>query len=688
MRRTLAGIAIFGIAALTALLAADTAREQTLQRGIELMESKGDLAKAMPLFEEASKSPDRAVAARALLYLGEAQERQGADKARATYERIVKEFGSQAETAAAAQKRLAALGGSRFSGTIVKRPLCSECGDAEADLTSDGRLMAFTDWDNNDLAIRDMATGSVRRMFLKPAGVKDDASPETPVFSPDRKQIAYNWDLANKDNDVELRIVQAEPGRKPRTLLDKRQGAWFTLESWLPDGKSLLVSIEAKDHSVQLARVSVSDGAVTPLKSFGWRRFSAAWSHVWLSPDGKFVVYSARAANPAKFPPVATDPADQHIYLLAADGSSENEIVKTSGVNKNPLWTPDGQHILFTSDRTGHTDLWSVAVKDGKAVGPETMVYQEIGDVSAMGIRSGSYIYSARQQGADYINIVDLADRKRAPTATFVGIRAKWSPDGKSIAFKRRHPGSSNEYDLVWHRFDTGEESVYSDLGTTGQGAPFWLHDGRSLMTGFRTSDGQRGPSRINLVSREVKRLSGPGYPVASSDDSKFYGVRAASTKEPPQAVVVDAATGQERSIVTVPAEGTNNGLAIALSPDERTLALSWMDRIGEAARLHIGTVSVDGTNFREIFTKEVNGPPVVAWSNDGRTIFFHQRQADKGSAIMRVPADGSSAPALVFADPDLNFFDLSPDGSQIAYGVSKRTQELWTLDNVLSALK
>jgi len=89
--------------------AADTAREQTLQRGIDLMESKGDLAKAMPLFEDAARSSDRELAAQALLYLGRAQERQDKQKARATYERIIKEFGNQTESAAAARKYLASL---------------------------------------------------------------------------------------------------------------------------------------------------------------------------------------------------------------------------------------------------------------------------------------------------------------------------------------------------------------------------------------------------------------------------------------------------------------------------------------------------------------------------------------------------------------------------------------------------
>ena len=100
MRKIITALTLFA----AALYAADPARAQTLQRAIDLMESKGDMAKAMPLFEEAAHSADKALAARALLYLGQAQERQGAERARATYERIIKEFGNQTETVTAVEE--------------------------------------------------------------------------------------------------------------------------------------------------------------------------------------------------------------------------------------------------------------------------------------------------------------------------------------------------------------------------------------------------------------------------------------------------------------------------------------------------------------------------------------------------------------------------------------------------------
>ena len=65
------------IAAVLALTAANRAHETRLQQAIELMETKGDLPGAIKLFEEVAQSPDRNLAARSLLYLGDCRQKLG-----------------------------------------------------------------------------------------------------------------------------------------------------------------------------------------------------------------------------------------------------------------------------------------------------------------------------------------------------------------------------------------------------------------------------------------------------------------------------------------------------------------------------------------------------------------------------------------------------------------------------------
>jgi len=691
-------LTVFVLAAMA--FGADTAREQKLQQAINLMESKGDASKAMPMLEDVARSSDRALAARALLYLGQAQERQGADKARATYERIVKEFGNQPEMVAAAQQRLVALGGSR-TGTLAKRLLCADCGDSEADFSADGRWMAFTHWDSGDLAIRDMSTGQVKRLMAKTGTWNDsDAFVETPVLSPDLRQIAYLWYMDGKQepDHIQLRVVPNELGGKARVLVDNSENTWYTLTAWSPDGKSVLAIISKKDKTDQLARVTVSDGSVRVLKSMGWRFKGGAWSHPNYSPDVQYIVYSARAVNPSKNPPAPTDPKDEHIYLMAADGSSEAEIVKTAGINRNPVWTADGKRILFTSDRSGSMNLWSVAVQDGKAIGTSLLISSDIGNADAMGVHGGSYYYTHSSTGGEYVSIVDWAPggagqgRLVRATESFVGIRPTWSPDGKSIAFKRHHPGSTNEYDLVVHSLVTGDERTYlTPLGTTGNGAATWFHDGKSVMTGYRRADGSSAFYRINLASGELKELPTPTGPNAlATDDKTLYLVRrdpTAPNNIPDHIVAVDLSTGQEKPILALAGPSAPGAVALQLTPDGRTLVIRWPEQ--KTKTIHFARVNVDGTGNREIFSmaqKDEGGP--IALTKDGRWIVFEESHYDKWR-LMRLPVEGGKPEftGLELETRNQNL-DLSPDGSRIAFSNNKGVQEVWALDNVLSALK
>jgi Tol biopolymer transport system component len=78
--------------------------------------------------------------------------------------------------------------------------------------------------------------------------------------------------------------------------------------------------------------------------------------------------------------------------------------------------------------------------------------------------------------------------------------------------------------------------------------------------------------------------------------------------------------------------------------------------------------------------------------TNDGRWILLAKRSnGDKNWQLLRIPIEGGT-PQSTGVELDENLLDrgieLSPDGSRIAYTTSKSAAELWTLDNVLSALK
>jgi hypothetical protein len=263
-----------GIVLAAMALAADTAREQTLQRGIDLMESKGDLAKAMPLFEDAARSSDRGLAARALLYLGQAQERQDKQKARGTYERIVKEFGNQTETAGAARKYLASLMLDQEEEFLRTARIVAQHG-ARVTLTTDGSTFhdasvqqvnltksGFSDSYGYDIAawklarllgIEDMMPPSVARTYEgQPAAftwwIEDVLMDEAERLK--RNQKAPNQEALNREVNVMRvfdQLIYNTDRNTTNFLLDTRWRLWLidhtrAFRAWktLPDATTLL----------------------------------------------------------------------------------------------------------------------------------------------------------------------------------------------------------------------------------------------------------------------------------------------------------------------------------------------------------------------------------------------------------------------------------------------------------------
>ena len=80
------------------------------QQAIDLMETRGDCARAIVLFEEVAIGNDRSLAARSLLNIGRCAEKTRQGDPQLPYRRIIADFGDQSATVARARERLAALG--------------------------------------------------------------------------------------------------------------------------------------------------------------------------------------------------------------------------------------------------------------------------------------------------------------------------------------------------------------------------------------------------------------------------------------------------------------------------------------------------------------------------------------------------------------------------------------------------
>src|SRR5262249_48833722 len=78
-------------------------------------------------------------------------------------------------------------------------------------------------------------------------------------------------------------------------------------------------------------------------------------------PDGKQIAWTRVQGEDAK-----------DVFLMNADGSGQRQLTFTTGQDHDPVFTPDGQFLLISSDRGGTDapfgDTFKIRVSDGVAV--------------------------------------------------------------------------------------------------------------------------------------------------------------------------------------------------------------------------------------------------------------------------------------------------------------------------------
>jgi Tol biopolymer transport system component len=70
------------------------------------------------------------------------------------------------------------------------------------------------------------------------------------------------------------------------------------------------------------------------------------------SPDGQYIAYTSNKSG------------SSDIWVMRVDGSEETQVTVHGSVDCQPAWTQDGKALLFTSNRAGSFDLFRVSVED------------------------------------------------------------------------------------------------------------------------------------------------------------------------------------------------------------------------------------------------------------------------------------------------------------------------------------
>ena len=567
------------------------------------------------------------------------------------------------------------------------------------DTSPDGRYQSYVNWSDasqGNLAIRDHTTGECRDLTDEATWMGPDRAAGWSVWSPDGKQIAYTWSHIKRPHidHRELRIVGLD-GSKPRILYDdeSREVKVLVPNAWSQDGKYILAWWFLKKVIGEIVLFSVADGSVRVLKPM---RFPAMPIKMDISPDGRYIVYDS---------PV-DDYSSRDIFLLATDGSGEEvSVVEHPANDYGPVWTPDGNSIVFVSDRGGSYGIWLLQMVDGKPVGEPQLVKRDTGAMYFMRFTQDGSLYYNVDPGQQDVYVASLSPstgelvaEATKITHTFEGFNSSpaWSPDGKYLAYQSRRWSVPRGYGtrvLVILSLETGEERVFPAKGAILERIR-WSPDGRSLLcTGisrehyFALIDTQTGDVTF-IVPRGDFEGRARDHEWSQDGKAIFYRRRWAGS-----IVRHELETGEEKELqrlkeVQLPEGNTiswSESTDLIISPDSRQLAFFTWNKDGGKG---IGMIPVEGGEPREIFRlkegeKFAGGGFGLAWSGDG--ILFGRSSSDgaPGEELWYVPVESGEAQKLLEVDY-LTGIVAHSDGRRIAFTAGRHDIETWVMENVL----
>ncbi len=571
-------------------------------------------------------------------------------------------------------------------------------------LSLDGHYFSSVDWWSGNLIVHDLVTGEDRRLTNEGSfSGTVSGSFQFAYFSTisqDGTRVAYQWLYAGRDSSsVDLRIVGVD-GSAPRVLYHDDQVGDISPKAWSPDGKHILATFSPKrGQPNQIVLVSVADGSVRVLKA----PFLPPHIHGFkmsFSPDGRFIVYNV----PQK---------DSHVHdiaLLRADDGREVPLVQHPANDILLGWEPDGDRVLFASDRGGSFGLWVIRVIEGKPHGSPELVMPDIGpNFLPMGFtQTGSYYYGAMSATTDlYVATFDT------PTGTFrsppklvkqfagYNTAADWSRDGLKLAYVKQRsvmPGDQYRLALTIRSFATGEErelllKIYEHQGPRQQ-RPRWSPDGSSFLLegiSYEGYGGYRVDAKTGADTIVWKAPDGDdrGYSAWSPDGKSIFHRRGG---RPNTIVVQELQSGREIELYR-DAQAFSVS-ALALSSDGQQLAFVRGDK--DATTITI--LRTSGGEPRELL--RAHSPKMISyldWTPDGRHLIFGKQQGTgekQRFGFFRIAAQGGEPEELGLEMDGVTLFGLSvhPDGQRIAFTTGRKTAEnafeVWKLDNFLPALK
>jgi eukaryotic-like serine/threonine-protein kinase len=267
----------------------------------------------------------------------------------------------------------------------VTSPSAQLVGDSAPAFSPDGRILVFSrciDFGLSDLYLQTFSAG------LKPTGEAkrvtfENTGAGSPTWTTDGREIVFSeagrlWRTAT--------LRSKGPEAKPQWLSSLGDDIWGVEIS--RRGQHLAYVHGAFHSNIWRMASPILSGSTSARDSERVKRVHSATplvpstrndSNPQFSPDGNRIVFvSERSGNP-------------EIWVSNSDGSNSVQVTSFGGPTvSTPRWSPDGRRIAFDSDATGEYDIWLIGTNGGK---PQRMTMHPANDGNPSWSRDGQWIY-------------------------------------------------------------------------------------------------------------------------------------------------------------------------------------------------------------------------------------------------------------------------------------------------------
>ena len=317
-------------------------------------------------------------------------------------------------------------------------------------------------------------------------------------WSPDGRRLAAVWGGFRTGTTVAGIFIVGADGTNPQTIKPPRRYGFLSSVAWLRGGEALVYSQAewvSGDMTGSMARVIRHEIRSGASRAILWTPHSADVLDI-LGP-GRLVLDTRSPRENLK-----------EAFLRPQSASATRWLSRGNSSDRQPVYSPEGEWVIFASTRSGNSDLWEISTQSGAL---RRLIESPAEDVDpAVSPDGGTLIFTSDRSGCFEIWIAarDGGNPRQVTKDGFDAENATTTPDGRWLVYASAHPEKAG----IWKIRADGTEATSLVAGTyllpevspDGQYALYLANPGsrQPVIRVLRVADGTAVPFEIPVVVR------------------------------------------------------------------------------------------------------------------------------------------------------------------------------------------